>query len=1089
MIDNKNIIRGSGGKGGGGSSRVAKEAPNTLQSKAILRVAEVISEGEIIGLVDGAKSIYFDKTPLQNPDGSYNFIGTTSSGTTDVGVDYEFRVGTPDQSYIPGLPDVQDEVAVGVKVTHGTPIVRTVSDLDADAVRVTLQVPALTEQNTSNGDLNGSSVAIKIEYQPSGGSYTIAVEDTITGKTTSNYQRAYRINLTGNGPWNIKVTRVSEDSTGVNITNDVFWSSYTRILDIKMIYPDTALIGLEVDSQLFGQNVPVRAYEIKGKIIQVPSNYDPETRVYTGVWDGTFQWEFSDNPAWVLYDLMTNSRYGVGQYIDATEIDKFALYTIAQYCDEFVDDGAGGTEPRFTFNYSIDSQEKAFTVLQSIASTFRGMLYWGASGNSGVIVPVADMPKDPIKIFTNANVVGGLFTYSGTAFESSYSAVWVTWNDPELGYERNIEIYEDPELIETLGYKKIDLVGYGCTSRGQARRMGKWYLQTQEHESELVGFNVGIANADLRPGDVIKIYDQDYAEIRYGGRTSANGSRFGPVYLDQTVTLESGKTYSIDVILDDGTLESFPITDGPGDYTYVNIYPEQFSGGPNKHAVWGITASDVAPRQFVIVNVKEAATAMTFEVTAKLYDPDKFARVEQDLIIPELSFAQFNTGIIGPPSGITINPYLAIKGITATASIDVSWSASTDPRVTQYALEAKRPGNNNYELIYQGSGLSSSITDAQDGNWNFRVRSFDSLNRPSAYVDLNNQTVTINGTVPPDVDDFSLAVIGDNSILSWSPVVAFNLSHYEIRYNLLTTGATWEGSQVITYQAANTGTSVSVPSAVGTFLIKAVTLPTTQYPGGIYSANATLIQNEIDPNLDYLITETLTEDPDFDGNKTNVEVAGDGNLELTFADTNVYESEGTYEFHDVIDLEDVYVARLKIEMEVSADNATNIVDDWPEVDDIVNWDGETDGQWQLIIYVATTNDDPGGSPTWSEWTVAHPGDYVGRGFKFKAVLKSLFATVTPSITSLSVSLSMPALIQKGEDILTDAGGTAITFDKEYNQSDVAISIAAQDMATGDRYAITSKSETGFTIRFYNSGGTGIAKTFDYVAKGYGYLVP
>lgn len=1108
MTDAIRYITGSGGGKGGGSSG-AIEDPNTLQSDSILRVMEVLSEGPIVGLVNGAKSVFFNETPLQNADGSYNFIGTNIWNEPGLGVSYDIRTGTTDQDYMPGLPDVEDTVGVGVQVFQASPIVRTIEDYNTDAVQIVIQVPQLTYQDPSTGNLHGNSVSLNISIQGSGGSYVTAINDIIAGKTTSAYQRAYRVNLAsyGSPPWNVKVTRTSPDDATVYTNSQLIWSSYTTIIDHKLTYPDTAYVGLTVDSQLFGQSVPNRAYDIKGLIIKVPSNYDPTTRVYTGVWDGTFQSAWTDNPAWIFYDLLTNNRYGLGQYVNASEVDIYGLYTIAQYCDELVPDGQGGMEPRFTFNYVIDTQQKALKVLQSVSSVFRGMVYWGATGTSGIIAAVADMPKDAVKQFSNANVWGGLFTYSGVALEACHSAVWVTWNNPELFYKNDIEVYEDQSLIEKYGYRKIDVVAYGCTSRGQARRFGKWMLETEQNESETVVFSVALADADIRPGDIVNIFDSDYAEVRLGGRVVS--ATLNSITMDNSVTLDSGTTSEITVTMPDGTLETKNITNTtPGTYTTVNL-DSDLTVIPNQYAMFGITSSEVSPRQFRVIGVKEK-NPNEFEVTAMVYDSTKFARVEENINTPPLNFTRFATGVLGGPSNITFKQYLSVQGVTSISNIDISWTASTDPRVIQYSLEVLYPGNSSWSLLSMGNGLNFTLKNAIDGTYSFRVRGFDALGNTSAYANLISQTVNINSIPPDDVASFQIANLGDTSILSWSPVSNINLSHYEIRYSQVTTGALWDSATAIIEQQSNKSTSVSVPTRSGTYFIKAVTLPTTFYPFGIYSVNATGIITNLASLSDYTFVIETTQDSAFNGVKSNLTLSA-GELSLYSPDGISVVPTGFYAFDSVIDLGVVTSFRLTAKLTVSGDIITNDVDHWTDVDLIVDVDGNSDGQWKLTIQVSITQDDPVGyflsedgtlmyseegelvgteeaTAVWADWLDLTTGNSTGRAMIFKAVFESFADSITPLLSALSVDVDVPNVTEQANDIAVPNTGQVVTYPNAfYTTSSPAIAIAAQNMQTGDYYTITSKTNAGFTIKFFDSTGTGVARTFDYIAKGFGQI--
>jgi len=501
------LIRGSGGggKGGGGGGRVAVESPDSLRSKAFARVLDLISEGEIVGLVDGAKSIYLDETPLQNEDGSYNFQG----------VELVTRTGTQSQSYVPGFPAVENETGVGVEVKASASVTRQISNPEIDAIRVRVSIPQLTEQNISNGDLLGASVEYAIDVQSNGGGFVTYLTDTVSGKTTSKYERSYRVELTGSAPWDIRVRRITPDSTKAALQNKTFWESYTEIIDAKLRYPNSALVGIKIDSSQFN-NVPRRAYDVKLLKVRVPTNYDPVNRTYTGIWNGSFKVEWTDNPAWCFYDLLTNDRYGLGGLIDQTQVDKWALYSVARYCDELVPDGFGGTEPRFTCNIYIQSRAEAYRVIQDMASIFRGMVYW----QSGAVTVSQDAPADPVYLFTPANVVGGNFVYSGSSAKARHTVALVSWNDPEDFYRQKVEYVEDAAGIARYGIIQTNITAIGCSSRGQANRVGRWLLYSEQSEAEVVVFKTGMEGAVARPGQIIQVADPVRGGARRGGRYS-----------------------------------------------------------------------------------------------------------------------------------------------------------------------------------------------------------------------------------------------------------------------------------------------------------------------------------------------------------------------------------------------------------------------------------------------------------------------------------------------------------------------------------------------------------------------------------------
>jgi predicted phage tail protein len=515
-MSNEKQIALTGSSKGGKKQRAPIDHAATLFSRATAQLIDLLCEGEIFGLLDRsfpAKSIFFDEVRVQNEDESFNFEGVT----------IQEKVGTPSQSAVLGFDEVESSVSVNQEITDIASPQFTITETSIDAIRVIIQLPSLMIQDTSTGDLNPHTVGVKIEVSENhaDGAFTEILTDTITGKTKSPYQRAYRVDLSpyttdspSDYPLIFKVSRTTPESETTTTQDQIFLDSYVEIQEQKFEYPDSAYVAITVDSELFGGKIPKRSYEIKGLKIQHPANYDPDTRVYTGIWDGTFLEGYCNNPAWVMYDMLTNSRYGLGDDIDASQVDKAALYQIGIYCDELVDDGKGGQEPRFTINAVMTQRKEAYTVLNAIASVFRGMAFWSAGGVSFS----NDQPKDPVRVVTNASVKDGDFTYSGVGLKARHSAVLVTWNDPLDFYRQQIEVVEDPDLIQRFGWRQIELVAFGTTSRAQAIRMGKWLLQAEATETETVTYEAGWDHADTTPGQIIQISDEHRVGARVAGR-------------------------------------------------------------------------------------------------------------------------------------------------------------------------------------------------------------------------------------------------------------------------------------------------------------------------------------------------------------------------------------------------------------------------------------------------------------------------------------------------------------------------------------------------------------------------------------------
>lgn len=613
---------GGGGKGGGGGG--VSESPDTLRSSEKAVVLDALCEGPIQGLVNGAQSVYFDGVPLQNADGTWNFnqaVFGYTTGTLGSNADGASAL-TGDAS------SVESTVSVGTKIYQGTPLVRSITTANVDSARVTLNVPSLTSTDANSGQINGTSVEFSISVQTNGGGYVERVHDTFNGKTNSNYARSYLIPLTGSGPWDIKVTRITPDSGSSLLINDIYWQDYTAIISTHLEYRHTAMAYVAIDAQQFS-SIPSRAYDIQGLVIQVPSNYSPAARSYTGTWDGTFKLAWSDNPAWCFYDLVTNGRYGLGDMIPASALDKWQLYIIGQYCDGLVPDGYGGTEPRFTCNLLLQGEADAYTVVQNMAAIFRAMAFWSA----GSIALSQDSPASPIQSFTPANVVGGLFSYQGTSLKARHTVALVTWNDPNQQYAPVVEYVQNDALVAKYGVIKAQVTAMGCTSRGQAHRLGQWLLYTENLETETVSFKCALDGTFLVPGAIIQTSDPNRAGARMGGRlldVSTDGL---------TLTLDaappSGQELAIQVMLPDGSMGSGYVSTTSG--TAVTL-SATLPSTPAVGAIYVLSDASLQPELWRVVTVTESGPNEV-EVGALSYNPSKYGYIENNLALatPQIS--------------------------------------------------------------------------------------------------------------------------------------------------------------------------------------------------------------------------------------------------------------------------------------------------------------------------------------------------------------------------------------------------------------------------------------------------------------------
>lgn len=1066
---------GGGGKSGGGGGRGAKEAPNTLRSKSVARVFDLISEGEIVGLVNGAKSIYFNNTRLQNDDDSYNFEGVV----------WEQRYGLPDQQHVPGFAAAESEQGVGTQVTFNTPVVRTVTGSTLTALRVTIRFPSMFKQDTTNGDLNPSSVSFAIDVQPSGGTYVTRIEETVSGKCTSPAERSYRIELTGSSPWNVRVRRLSADSTTTALSNDIYWSSYTMITDHKFTYPNSAYVAMSVDSKLFAGSIPTRSFDVKGIKIQVPNNYNPDTRAYTGLWDGGFKLAWSDNPAWVYYDIVSSKRYGLGRFITPSQIDKWSLYEIAKYCDELVPNGFGGTEPRFTFNGIIGSREDAFKVLQAIASVFRGMAYWG----TGSVTAKQDSPADPALLVTNANVIGGEFTYSGSALKARHTSAFIMWNDPDNNYEPQIEVVEDAAAVAQWGVRQIEVSAFACTSRGQAARIGRWMLDSEKNETQLLVYRAGLDHANLRPGDIISVLDRDYAAMDVAGRLVSATTTSAT--LDRPVVLAAATSYTLMLTLSDGSVVSKAVTNAAG--THSTLTFTALTSAPQTESVWILSSATVAPRTFRVMSVGEMEPQV-YEVTALAHDPTKYARVEQNLVLEPIAYTTLPTGPLSAPTELSQTSFMYKSGILIDTALVLSWRSPGDVRVKLFEVQVLRPGQVAFEAVETTSDVSATIYSVDDGTYQFRVRSINDFGNISSWATSSPFTVAAIEAAPGNVTNFKIQVLGDNALLSWDQAVDLDLSHYRIKFSPITVGATWASSVDLIDKVDQL--SIQVPAMIGTYLIKAVDLAGSESPSAASAINA------ISGVLNFNAVATISEHPSFNssGNtKVHVSVPGSpGNtLVLDVSDTIGTWStlgavtslgqgnwlSGEYTFKGV-DLGAVYVSRITALIRASGNNLNNTIGTWTSLGAVASLGGADPDQWSAKLQIRTTDDNPAGSPTWTAWKDFTVGDYRCRSTEFKLMVSTTTLSVRPEVTELTVTIDMDDRIESGSTSSSSGADTTISFSPAYKATP-EVAITVKDGVTGDYIDVVSKSTSAFTFSIRNSSAARVARNVDWIAKGYG----
>ncbi|WP_176314746.1 host specificity protein J [Burkholderia vietnamiensis] len=711
--------KGGGGGGGGGESR------DSLHSTARAKVLDIIGEGPIVGLVNGMQSVYLDGTPIQNADGSVNF----QNYTVDV------RTGTLDQDYMPGFPAVERETAVGIPLTSDAPWVRQVQNTQLTAVRIRFGVPALQKSDPTSG-VFGYRVEYAIDLSVDGGSYAEVLRGAFDGKTTSLYERSHRIELpSAKSGWLVRVRRITPNAHSSLIADTVNIEAITEVIDRKLRYPMTALVGMTFDARSFSQ-VPVRSYHVRGLIVRVPSNYDPETRTYSGTWDGTFKPAWTNNPAWIFYDLLLNERYGLGKTVDASMIDKWGLYEIARYCDVMVSDGKGGVEPRFACNCMIQSAADAFKVLQDIASVFRGIAYWGP----GAVVASADMPSDPVYVYTAANVIDGSFRYVGSERKTRYTVALVSYNDPANQYKQAVEYVPDEDGIARYGVVKTQVTAFGCTSQAQAHRVGQWILLTSRYEAGTVSFQVGMDGVLVGPGQVIAIADPRKAGRRIGGRIRSAAGAI--VVLDKAPAVAPGDRFT--AILPSGVAQSRAVKSVDGD-TLTLV--DRFDADPVSGAVWMLESDALTAQLYRVVSVQESDEEgqIAYTITATRHEPGKYAAIDDGAQIQQRPVTVVPPSVQAPPSNVRLTTYSVIDQGIAKTNMVIAWDAA-DKAVTY--LPEWRKDNGDWVAVAQTGGLQVEIPGIYQGRYVARVRAQNVMNVTSLPA-VSAETMLMGKTTPP----------------------------------------------------------------------------------------------------------------------------------------------------------------------------------------------------------------------------------------------------------------------------------------------------------------------------------------------------
>lgn len=750
-----------GRKGGGSKSRTPTEQPDDLQSVAKAKILIALGEGEFSGQLTG-KDIYLDGTAIENADGSQNFSGVT----------WAFRPGTQAQKYIQGIPGTENEISVGTEVSSATAWTRTFTNTQLSAVRVRLKWPSLYQQE-DDGDLVGYSVKYAIDLQTDGGAWQTVLNTSVTGKTTSGYERSHRIDLPQAGStWTLRLRKITADANSAKIGDTMTLQSFTEVIDAKLRYPNTALLYIEFDSSQFNGSIPQISCEPRGRVIRVPDTYDPETRTYSGTWTGAFKWAWTDNPAWIFYDLVVTDRFGLGDRLTAANIDKWTLYQVAQYCDQMVPDGKGGsgTEPRYTCNVYVQERNDAYTVLRDFAAIFRGMTYWGGDQ----IVALADMPRDVDYSYTRANVIDGRFTYASSTTKTRYTTALVSWSDPSNAYADAMEPVFEQDLVARYGFNQLEMTAIGCTRQSEANRKGRWGILTN-NKDRVVSFDVGLDGNIPQPGYIIAVADEMLSGKVMGGRISAVNGRV--ITLDRKPDAVAGGRLILN--LPSGASQSRTIQSVNGNAVTVTT---AYSETPQAEAVWVVESDELYAQQYRVVSVTDNNDG-TFSIAGAWHDPDKYARIDTGAIIDQRPVSVIPPGNQSPPANIVITSFSVVQQNISVETMRVSW----DQAQNAIAYEAQwRRNDGNWVNVPRSSTTSFDVPGIYAGRYLVRVRAINAAEISSGWGYSEEKTLTGKVGNPPKPVGFTASenvVFGIE--LNWGfPANTDDTLKTEIQYSL-----------------------------------------------------------------------------------------------------------------------------------------------------------------------------------------------------------------------------------------------------------------------------------------------------------------
>ena len=1124
----KKYIQGAGGNPSPPQPPQPTRTPDTLHSRQFATFLDLVSEGEIEGFATASKEgltkgttaynnaalkdVFLNNTAVLKSTASSSSPNTTDFNFQNVG--FTPRFGTANQTHIPGIESSESTTAVGVVVTNASPVTRTITNTSVDAIKVSITLPQL-QRATDAGDLLGSSVQFKISVQYNSGGFTDVITDTITGRTADAYQKDYRVDITGAFPIDIRITRITADSTSSSLVNAFQWSSFSEIIDDKQTYANSAYLSLRIDSQQFS-SIPSRKYRIRGVKVRIPgaganSSGTPTVDNATGrivyptgyIFNGVMgAATYCNCPSMVLLDLLTNTRFGLGSHITDASLDLFSFVTASKYANTLVDDGLGGQEARFSCNVLLQSADEAFDLINDLSGVMRCMPIWSA----GSMTITQDKPTDASYLFNLSNVLEDGFNYSGSDLKQRHSVVSVSYFNMDT-QEIDFEVVEDSTAVSKLGVNLKQVKAFACTSRGQAARLGRAILFAEQNESEIVSFTTSIdSGVIVRPGSVIEINDPVRAGVRRGGRVSAATTT--TITVDDTANTDLPTTNSptISVIMPDGTVETKNITGISGAVVSVD---SAFSTTPNVNTIWLIQDTTVVAQKFRVIAVEEQ-DEVNYTISALSYVPEKYAFIEDGTALPTRTVSILNQPV-DPPNNVFANEKIVVINNQAVAKLIISWQPITG--VTQYQVNY-RFNNGNY-TSQTVSSPDYEIFNTEKGVYEIQIFAYNAALEISA----TSSDITFNAVgktaVPANVQNLTAEPISDKLIrLRWDLSTDVDVTHggrVYVRHSTKTDGSgTFSNAVDLIEALAGNTTEATVPRLEGEYLLRFAD------DSGILSASSTSIILDLPDTQGSLLAQTRREDtdsPQFQGTKTNVaydatttslNLVGGGNFD-DITDFDLVSSLddfggivplGTYDFATTLDLGGVFSIDLQRHFLTEGFLPSNLLDARGLIDDYTDFDGTEATAVNAELLVRTTQTDPSGSPTYTAFQTFANGTYKARGLQFRAKLTSSDPAQDIKVTQLGYTATFQRRTeQSATAISSGAGAKAITFDKAFftgtsslnglNSSLPSIGITAQNMASGDYFEVTNVSGTGFTVHFKNSSNASISRNFNFSAVGFG----